>query len=89
MVYPLGVSIGIVLCLVWVLEGTGLPQYWKMTQELDKTQEEITSLEQANTALREGIDLLESDLFTLEQVARERLGYVKEGETVYQFVESP
>ena len=89
MVYPLGVSIGISLCLVWVLEGTGLPQYWKMTQELDKTQEEITSLEQANTALREGIDLLESDLFTLEQVARERLGYVKEGETVYQFVESP
>ena len=87
--YPLGVSIGISLCLVWVLEGTGLPQYWKMTQELDKTQEEITSLEQANTALREGIDLLESDLFTLEQVARERLGYVKEGETVYQFVESP
>ncbi len=89
MLYPLGVSIGISLCLVWVLEGTGLPQYWKMTQELDKTQEEITSLEQANTALREGIDLLESDLFTLEQVARERLGYVKEGETVYQFVESP
>jgi cell division protein FtsB len=60
-----------------------------MTQELDRTQEEIASLEQANTALREDIDLLESDLFTLEQVARERLGYVKEGETVYQFVESP
>ena len=61
-VYPLGVSMGIVLCLVWTLEGTGLPQYWKMTQELDRTQEEIASLEQANTALREDIDLLESEL---------------------------
>ena len=87
--YPFGLSIGIVLCLVWMLQGTGLPQYWMMTQELDRTQDEIASLEQANTALREDIDLLESDLFTLEQVARERLGYVKEGETVYQFVESP
>ena len=89
MVYPLGLSIGIVLCLVWMLQGTGLPQYWMMTQELDRTQEEIASLEQANTALREEIHLLESDPFTLERLARERLGYVKEGETVYQFVESP
>ncbi len=88
-VYPLGLGIGIVLCLVWMLQGTGLPQYWMMTQEVDRTQEEIASLEQANTALREEIHLLESDLFTLEQLARERLGYVKEGETVYQFVESP
>ena len=87
--YLLGFSIGIVLCLVWTLQGTGLPQYWRMTQELDRTQEEIASLEQVNTALREEIHRLESDPFTLERLARERLGYVKEGETVYQFVESP
>lgn len=87
--YPLGLSIGIVLCVVWTLQGTGLPQYWMMTQELDRTQEEIVSLEHTNTALREEIHSLESDLFTLEELARERLGYVKEGETVYQFVESP
>lgn len=88
-IYPLGFSLGVVLCLVWTLQGTGLPKYWMMTQELERTQEEIASLEQANTALREEIHLLESDSFTLEQLARERLGYVKEGETVYQFVESP
>ncbi len=87
--YPVGLTIGIALCLVWILEGTGVPQYWRMTQELDKTKEEIVSLEQANVALREEIHRLESDLFTLERLARERLGYVKEGETVYQFVESP
>ena len=88
-VYPLGLGIGIVLCLVWMLQGTGLPKYWMMTQELERTQEEIASLEQANATLREEIHLLETDSFTLERWARERLGYVKEGETVYQFVESP
>ena len=88
-VYPLGFSMGIVLCLVWTLQGTGLPRYWMMTQELERTQEAIALLEQANAALREEIHLLESDLFTLERLARERLGYVKKGETVYQFVESP
>ncbi len=87
--YPLALSIGIMLCVVWTLQGTGLPQYWMMAQELDRTQEEIISLEQANAALREEIHHLESDLFTLETVARERLGYVKEGDMVYQFVESP
>lgn len=77
------------LCVVWTLQGTGLPKYWMMTQELDRTQEEIVSLEHANTALREEIHRLESDPFALEELARDRLGYVKEGETVYQFVESP
>lgn len=88
-VYPLGLSLGIALCLVWTLQGTGLPQYWRMTQELERTQAEIASLEEANAALREEIHRLEFDPFTLERLARERLGYVKEGETVYQFVESP
>ncbi len=85
----LGLSIGIMLCVVWALQGTGLPQYWMMTQELESTQEEIISLEYANAALREEIHHMESDLYTLETLARERLGYVKEGEMVYQFVESP
>ena len=87
--YPLGLIIGVVLCLVWTLQGTGLPQYWMMSQELERTQEEIAFLEEENTALREEIRRLESDPFTLERWAREQLGYVKEGETVFQFVESP
>ncbi|MYH02033.1 MAG: septum formation initiator family protein [Nitrospira sp. SB0675_bin_23] len=85
----LSLSIGIMLCVVWALQGTGLPQYWMMIQELESTQEEIISLEYANAALREEIHHMESDLYTLETLARERLGYVKEGEMVYQFVESP
>lgn len=87
--YPLNLAIGILLCVVWTLQGTGLPKYWMMTQELDRTRAEIVSLEQANATLREKIHRLESDPYALEELARERLGYVKEGETVYQFVETP
>ncbi len=87
--YALALSLGIGLCMVWMLEGTGVPHYWRMTQELEQTQEDIAELERDNTALLEEIRLVESDPFTLERLARERLGYVKEGETVYQFVESP
>ena len=75
--------------MVWMLEGTGVPHYWKMTQELEQTKEDIAELERENAALLEEIRLVESDPFTLEQLARERLGYVREGETVYQVVESP
>lgn len=87
--YSLGLFLGIGLLMVWMLEATGVRQYIKMTQELNKTQDEIIALEQANAALRQEIHLVESDPFTLEKLTRERLGYVKEGEVVYQFVESP
>ncbi len=85
----LGLLIGIGLLMVWMLEVTGVRQYIQMTQELEKTREDILALEEANTALREQIHLVDSDLFTLEKLSRERLGYVKEGEVVYQFVDSP
>ncbi len=87
--FVLALSLGVGLCMVWMLEVTGVPHYWKMTQELEQTKEDIAELERGNAAFREEIRLVESDPFTLEQLARERLGYAKEGETVYQFVESP
>lgn len=87
--YPLALALA--LCLLWLLAGTESPQswsrYWSMTQELNRTKEAVASLEQANAALRKEIQHLESDPFTLETLARDRLGYVKEGETVYQFID--
>ncbi len=75
--------------MVWMLEGMGVIHYWKLTRELERTKEGIAELERKNAALLEEIRLVESDTLTLERLARERLGYVKEGETVYQFVKSP
>ena len=66
------------LCVVWTLQGTGLPQYWMMTQELDRTQEEIISLEHANAVLREEIHHLESDPLYLGGVGTGAVG-LREG----------
>ena len=49
--------------------------------------QEIAELERKNSALEKEIFLVRNDEFTLEKLARERLGYVKEGEVVYQLVE--
>ncbi len=87
--YVLVLGIGIGLCMVWMLKSTGVPHYWKMTQELEQTKADIAELKRVNAAFRDEIRLVQSDPFTLERLARERLGYVREGETVYQFVESP
>jgi len=87
--YGLALGLGVILCLVWLLPGAGGIRYWKMIQELEQTKADIVELKRANAAFREEIRLVKSDPFTLERLARERLGYVREGETVYQFVESP
>jgi len=46
---------------------------------------EVTSLEQENKRLLVRIEALRSDPSTIEGLARERLGFVKEGELVYEF----
>jgi len=48
--------------------------------ELDEKREEIDSLVALNDSVR-------SDLGTLERIARERFGMIKDGETIYRFAE--
>ena len=52
---------------------------------------EQAALEIAETevdSLRLFVEALESDPFTIEKVARERFGMIREGETLYRFVET-
>ncbi|RMH08601.1 MAG: septum formation initiator family protein [Nitrospirae bacterium] len=86
----LWLGIGVLgLLVVWLVDGGSLWQYVQMQRELHQLQREIESLEQTNARLREEIQRVQHDAFTLEQLARDRLGFVREGETVYQFVERP
>ncbi len=64
-----------------------MTQYIRMANELDRMNQDIAQLEQSNAAFEQEIYLVRNDLFTLEKLARERLGYVKEGEVVYQLVD--
>jgi cell division protein FtsB len=49
--------------------------------------EQIQQLEYINLAMQEDITRIQSDPQRLEELARNRLGMVRQGETVYQFVE--
>jgi cell division protein FtsB len=72
---------------MWLIEGAEMTQYMRMANALDRMNQDIAQLEQSNAAFEQEIYLVRNDLFTLEKLARERLGYVKEGEVVYQLVE--
>ena len=84
---PLALVVGISVLVMWLMEGAEMTQYIRMANELDRMNQDIAQLEQSNAAFEREIYLVRNDLFTLEKLARERLGYVKEGEVVYQLVE--
>ena len=55
-------------------------------RRLDGLRGEITTLEAENRRLRNEIRSLRGDLRAIERIAREDLGLVKPGETVYEFL---
>ena len=59
------------------------PRRVELPQQLER---DLQELQRATIGLRGEIDRLEHDPSRLEQLARERLGYVRKGETVYQVV---
>jgi cell division protein FtsB len=64
----------------------GLPRYLSMRNHVSQLEQEIHALEQANASLLTDIERVQRDPVRLEELARERLGYVRKGETVFQFV---
>jgi len=64
----------------------GLLRYLTMRDHARQLELEIMDLERTGRALRAEIDRLERDPVKIEQLARERLGLVRKGETVYQLV---
>ena len=64
----------------------GLPRYFSMRDHARQLEQEILNLKRTTLGLRADIERLEHDPARIEQLARERLGYVRKGETVYQVV---
>ena|SRR3989304_3074260 len=67
----------------------GLLSYFKMKRTKQELVHDIEQLHQRNTELRYEIEWLRSDPRYIEQMARERLGLVKDGEIIYQFNDTP
>ena len=84
---PLALAVGVVVLVMWLMEVSEITQYVRIANELKRMKQEIVELEQANSAFEKEISLVQNDEFTLEKLARERLGYVRKGEIVYQLVE--
>ena len=61
--------------------------FWR-NAEIEKKQEEISSLEQANKNLGQQIEKLDNDMTYLEKVAREDLGLLRSNETIIDFSKS-
>jgi cell division protein FtsB len=67
----------------------GLPRYLAMRNHASQLEVELLALGGENASLRGDIARLQHDPAKIEQLARERLGYVRKGETVYQLSPDP
>src|SRR4051812_6527336 len=72
------------LLLALFFGGMGLPRYLTMRTHVTQLEGELASLRGENVSLRGDIAKLQHDPSKIERLARERLGYVRKGETVYQ-----
>ena len=62
----------------------GMPRYLGMRDHAHQLERELAQLQRLNGELRMDIDRVQYDPIRIEELARERLGYVRKGETVYQ-----
>ena len=82
----IGAGMCLLLLLALFFGEMGLPRYFSMREHAQQLERDIHEVQRTTVMLRGEIDRLEHDPARIEQLARERLGYVRKGETVYQVV---
>ena len=60
---------------------------WRLGREYDREVAELQAVRAHVAELRQRADSLATDSATLERLAREQYGLIKEGERLYRFVE--
>ncbi len=83
----LGLGFGALLIVSFFFDEMGVAKYLTMRKHAQQLEREIYSLERSNAALRREIFRIQHDETRIEELARERLGLVRKGETVYQIVQ--
>jgi cell division protein FtsB len=81
-----GGGLTIVLLASLFYDEMGVRKYVGMLQHARQLAKDIGDLERQNAALRTDVHRIQHDSARIEELARERLGYVKKGDTVYQIV---
>lgn len=82
-----GIILGILFLAYLFLNENGLPLYLEMVQKDTELIQQTQQLEKSNQTLHDSIKRIQDDPSELEQLARDRLGMVRKGEVVYQFVD--
>jgi cell division protein FtsB len=72
------------LFLVVLFSENGILDYIHMKRQMDRIETSIEKLQDENVALKGEIDRLQKDDRYLEDVARKKFGFIKEGEKVYR-----
>lgn len=67
----------------------GLTRYFSMRDHATNLELELSGLRRETAMLQRDITRLQHDPAKIEQLAREQLGYVRKGETVYQLAPDP
>jgi cell division protein FtsB len=80
----IGMGACVLLAIALLFGEMGLSRYWSMRDHADELEHELQNLRGENAVLRSDVAGLQHDASKIEQLARERLGYVRKGETVYQ-----
>ena len=82
----LTVTFFVLILTVAVFHEDGILTIYKFENKLAQFKTDNENLKKQNLNLRHEIDLLKSDPFAIETLAREKLSMVRPGETIYQLV---
>lgn len=76
----------LVLAIVFIVlfSENGVFDYVKLRRRIDMVDTSIRRLEDENISLKSKIDRVQSDDRYLEDLAREKYGFIREGEKVYR-----
>ena len=84
-IWGVGAVVSFYLLVPLIVGDMGLVKYFEMRRTHHQLQQEIQRVSDENKEIEDEIHALRSDPVKIEQLARERLGLVRPGETVYQF----
>lgn len=81
-----GTAIAGALVLSLAFGDMGVGRYVRMAAQVERLEQDILRLKQTNAQLEGEIKRIQQDPLRVEELAREQLGFVKPGETVYQLI---
>ena len=82
----IGVAVALLVYL-FVFSRYGYLRMRELQRENGELEGRVAEVERKNEELETEIGRLEDDMEAVERLAREELGLVKEGETIYRFIE--